>query len=1531
MVVAQIPLWILHSTFNGGGGPGGNLISGSNNSNSQLPALGPSTTASSTSSSGAVVGAAVGAAAAATDGVEPDGAGGGGGGDDGGVGGKKKNDKVAAQSQLNLWATNSSNSNRRSAIYCCDISLGRIATGGGDGKIRLWSLACLFHSSKCDLSSNEPTASGGSENENENDNNNVNGSSGKDGGGGGKSKKNMAMFRNGGGYDSSDSSASSSSDRTSVDNNPATDAGDNATSNGITGGNVSNNDIPSILEETKQNDISNGNRTTTTTTDDRVHNTINIRNSPILKNSNQSSTSTSTSTSDTKTSTPNIATTTTTTTTTTPSGKKRKRAALLSSVPQDFPKAPPAPPLTHIPTSPKRRILCTLASHSGSVLALRFSPSGTYLASAGDDAHVLIYTRCSKPSVLTYGNLLNNNNNTSANHHHPSYPPSSSSNNYHNTTNNDSTTPEEKDVEHWNRIRILRGHNLDVVGLAWAPDDSHLVSCSLDSATPICVWRLDFDEHHPTRTNDNAATDTPTYNNRRPHDLSNPILHPYKILGRDVHTSTVKGVAFDPAGKYVASSGDDPAVCIWRAFDDWGLEERIDSSAGIFHSKATSGTTGAAGGANPKKGAVGAGAGGNGNGNGGAGADEENRDHDEMEEEEDVQALASLSLFRRISFAPDGTHVCGTNATLRGKNIAAMISREGWGVSSTPQHTNTGGGGRRRKSSSGGGGAANLVGHKQPVVSSRHCPYFFEVSGNKAGANGKKNHGQSSDREEDDEDVEPNYSTLLALGDKKGFVTIWSTKKCKPIFKLQCSESRCTVTDISWGLIPSSSSQSTTSSEPQPSQSLALVISLLDGYVVALCFQTPGEVGTILSNEKRDRIFRLKYGINLGSSDGAGLGFGGMGSPSTQRRRLVDDKSGPKLIENMLQYAMEDDADRRQQQHQANTSEGGDSFSNSSDEEGGGGGNQFGDDNDDAASDNEKQRKSMLLLGKKRVQPVLMPISNGAGGKGAMLEERIVTSEAHHTSNTFKNAPAGGVSRNGDNNSRRKSVSKLRKKENAVSDALQSAEKAASAAEGVSVKSTKRDDSKIGGATGIQGSTENETSGQQNKREQAKMARPLVGEAGGIHTVISPGSSQTIYTVNLTADIRLKDTDIDQNTRMPSEKVVASCTNSIQKLPGFNGSFPCATLSISCGGKVTWKDQIVGAHCTTLASTSSLMIVGTNDGTIYVYGTSPSLGWKSGIGFRSHPPFIMGTSVVRLTLRQTISEKIDNGIVQCEMLVVMADGSFGVYKMMPSPNLSYKGSLLAPMNQMRISSRKSSQQVDLSAIPFPKLARIQLTESNHLLLILSQPPSISGSTVGGMLQGFLYNRDMELWMRVSDNRFMFSTFYSTIPCTKLAHGLLSKLDRTIQAQTPRRGIMSETSAAGIYQNNNEEDDLNSIFTRSHCEDRIACALALRSSSDFRYWLSQYIRRLASEGNQTHLRFVVDMLLDKVTQTGNVNAPSQCEEGTGNYLACWWLSSAKSVLGLNRREAVQQVVIPEMSKNRALQRLMNEIATEINVV
>ena len=87
-----------------------------------------------------------------------------------------------------------------------------------------------------------------------------------------------------------------------------------------------------------------------------------------------------------------------------------------------------------------------------------------------------------------------------------------------------------------------------------------------------------------------------------------------------------------------------------------------------------------------------------------------------------------------------------------------MISREGWAASgprdgrkSSADHGEDGG----RKAPP---GAANLVGHKQPVVASRHCPVFFSVPKRKKHGNTSSSSESSSEEsssEDDDPDAEP--------------------------------------------------------------------------------------------------------------------------------------------------------------------------------------------------------------------------------------------------------------------------------------------------------------------------------------------------------------------------------------------------------------------------------------------------------------------------------------------------------------------------------------------------------------------------------------------------------------------------------------------------------------------------------------------------------------------------------------------------------------------------------------------------------
>ena len=78
----------------------------------------------------------------------------------------------------------------------------------------------------------------------------------------------------------------------------------------------------------------------------------------------------------------------------------------------------------------------------------------------------------------------------------------------------------------------------------------------------------------------------------------------------------------------------------------------------------------------------------------------------------------------------------------------------------------------------------------------------------------------------------------------------------------------------------------------------------------------------------------------------------------------------------------------------------------------------------------------------------------------------------------------------------------------------------------------------------------------------------------------------------------------------------------------------------------------------------------------------------------------------------------------------------------------------------------------------------------------------------------------------------------------------------------------------------------------------------------------YARCLATSGDGDALRFLVDILLDDQTAM---------EDTLGVQS---FLSEGKSTLGFEGRDLVSKCVLPEMSKNRLLQRLTNEISMEI---
>lgn len=467
-----------------------------------------------------------------------------------------------------------------------------------------------------------------------------------------------------------------------------------------------------------------------------------------------------------------------------------------------------------------------------------------------------------------------------------------------------------------------------------------------------------------------------------------------------MHTSTVKGVTFDPAGSYFASSGDDPAVCIWRAHDDWGLEKRLDADSGIFRKW----------------------------------------------REGDAQELSGQTLFRRLSWSTDGAYICSTNASIKNKHVASTISREGWSVSSS------------RSTAS---GAANLVGHKQPVVVSRHCPKLLNTKPTREDGSSSNDHN------------EPDYATLIALGDKRGFVTVWSTRKSRPLFKLQCSENRCTVTDLAWGGIGTT---------------IVLLVSMLDGHVVALRFGVPSEVGMLLSNEDQKRVFELRYGIDFDNDNG--LRRGGM---------FVGDSKAPRLIENALQFTMEykDDEESR-----------GDATSSDEKNEENNAGNDSPLSNVFSPSKLAASQIEEKVKGKKRIRPVLMTESN----------ERKRSKE------------------NGDVDGGKKE----RKKADVVKDALESAAKAASAVDDVVTPKVSSGHSTP--VDSLQGRNQHSLNRDQSTSNQQSIAPPihrqstpmLLHSVERIHSLTLPLLSGSLTKVMLSEQKPVMVLDCTNSNRVPN-------------------------------------------------------------------------------------------------------------------------------------------------------------------------------------------------------------------------------------------------------------------------------------------------------------------------------------------------------------------------------------------------------------
>ncbi|KAG0265506.1 HIR complex subunit [Actinomortierella ambigua] len=192
--------------------------------------------------------------------------------------------------------------------------------------------------------------------------------------------------------------------------------------------------------------------------------------------------------------------------------------------------------------------------------------------------------------------------------------------------------------------------------------------------------------------------------------------------------------------------------------------------------------------------------------------------------------------------------------------------------------------------------------------------------------------------------------------------------------------------------------------------------------------------------------------------------------------------------------------------------------------------------------------------------------------------------------------------------------------------------------------------------------------------------------------------------------------------------------------------------------------------------------------------------------------------------------------------------------------------------------------------------------------------------------GYTYHEGMKSWVRVVDAWYATSSFFGVDPSTTIAAATATTGSGGGLMSPPlqqRKGVLAHLQAAamggrldrdvGFAQELLHVDStVQGAVTLRHLESQVAASQILHSPLEYKQWLRCYAQRLAEEGAQNRVEELCKFLMGPSYSGG---------ENSG------WVPT---VLGIPKRELLRDI-LPILSSNRALQRVIKEYATALETL